>query len=1297
MSIIIVSVCVSITLVNCVFTSEVAALQIRSQRTPLAESGDSLESFAIAGFRAEQQDFGTTVHLVVTGSDGLMNALSMTCSHVSYLYDVTYIGAVPRSGIYYTTHAFLVRDTKIFKQINPQDVDDPAGRSLLQTSDPVADTPFCQTDACRDDSPVNWYNTVQNAAHNTNPTQFSPANAHQAVCFAFYNDISSSNYKDCAAGTNRKFDLLNSTTAGFLKDLENWTANVTSAETANAQALIDLANQQDNLTRAASDFDKEIKALRFDLNATSLNLDDTLDFVTKELRRQRDDLRSANDRMSDLANNMSAIVNETSLATYQLYLLQTKNFQNFTSEFSSAVDAQQERRRITASQVRATQNLFVATATAFSDLVSGIQLIRRQSVQFAKDKAALEASPDGQGEFLSAFIDPGDFKAPATTPSNLGPLLKSTPIADIIDRYMITSGGNPYGVVTRYTWSCETVNWVTTSSYNPPAPQILDWIGPPDCDVTFTDPMMTKRCRCMIQVVADNRCLLRNSGGIVSAGDAFSFRTGNAIELSSDTGCLVQPQEFPGGMSGTYIRSITDLAASWATVSRRGLYNGTLMQQYSLYADDEVVNSPWSELVSNATDNLKQVLDAPLSGGDPNFVYDQMVLVVHSWGFARRGKQPYETAVYGRLPNFMDETMILWRNLTTNGTSATGYGSLYGVMFYSPKSTMLTVSQFIPTTPVVDITLTVNGANTTVTDIQIDDLYIGLLPTTPGVIWNPSTVQSEFWDTLSKDVAINGNPSARANTLTYAAAYTPDLFERRYLSYFAGRRFDHISGGHVAPAYRVELNNDVNSPDVGRCTSIAYVPSGGWCVMFDHYKMSTFGSFNDHDTIAHVAFQPRSAAVNFFASIPDGAVFFYTTSVCPVIRQIGQPIGGSGQQTITISNPSSSDSSFRVQQLGACPFQKDLRLVAYQTTNMLVRGCLSAPPGQPDQLIFLYLDKQTQTYKDCNSTFALNLTAASINRYQGAASYNFTVYAEDVSSQVLLERIVSSQLNVIRAQSLVALQRVHIMVTRNISRPDDAPNYVADAYETILKLQQQGNDLVAQAAALKQRVSDALKNGQPDQYTGNIGPALVDTGNLIAQHQADFDRQIAAFAANQPLLVADVENARKLGMLQAAEFNSMVDGSMQMFLSAILERLNASVFDPDSLKNFVADVVENDISAQDVQDADDLLNGSVFDAIRVLWRNSALGRLQIIPLVLGSGVPFLYIMSRLIFWCNFRRCGKGCKGKCKGRGRYAGPFDSRAVYKADEEVTSLELQREARNDNSTHENEKDAELNKLVA
>jgi hypothetical protein len=1250
------------------------ALQLLSKRTPLAANGNQLDSYAIVGVRLQPQDLGTTASLTIQAGDGTMYNVEFDSELVVHLYDVLYIGVIPRDGMLLSSTAMFVRDVDAFFGVNATQIAeniDPAGRELLQ----VGGTPVCinqgsvceiacRTQACRDDAAVTFYNSGFSAVNNVGGVQFDGAHAYQALCFAFYNNVHSAAYKNCAAGFSaRKFQALDASLENMVSGIQNWTNKVTLYQQGLFNASSDLLTQQLRQQNLTNTFNKLLNGLQLENQRTDAQLNDTLAYATAVVTGQKNQLSATNRFLAAVSTNLSQAINATSLATYQAYLRIIQDYQQYTQTFEDGVDAYLKRRKVVLSQQLASQQLLVSQATALSELVSGVQLLRRHSVQIHRDIATLTSQPTGRGETLVPLLDTEDLRPPATDPSNLGPLYKSAPIGDMIIRTITTSGGLPYGMVTRIGWSCETVDFTTAAPRNPPFEMIVKMLGPPGCDTTFTDPYMPNRCTCAAQVTVDQRCLLQNTAGVVSANDIVRFRNATANDLSSNSSCLLQAQVVPGGMQGQYLTSVNDLASTFATISRRGRFSQTpdyQYQLYSLYLKQKVVEVPYADIVSNGT-NFAMVMDNPNLGGGQNLVYAFMNLMVYSYGFAWRQMQIFRDVVWGVVPNHMDQHTVLWQNLTV-GTS--GHGSRFSAMMVSTAT--LAVSQLVPTTTIATVRVRINGVNVTVSDLTVDDLYTGLLPLTRGIVWNPPTAQYEFWDTRSKDVVISGSYPARLNSLTALAAYSPDLLKRKYIAYFARRDVEHERSAHVASGYRVELESDSNSPNYGRCTKLAAVPGGGWCTLFDHYRMTTFGTFDDHNVVGNMGFVSRDASIRFTFRVPDGQVFFISTSVCPVVTAAALLTSGTGTQVISIRNPIGAANSFRVQQIGACPSTTTLVLAPLQTTRLNKRGCAAAPDGQPDSLTFSYLDQATQTYRDCNTTLVLNRTFDAVSSIRTAATLNFTYFTEAVSSDVTITRSVQASLNLRVAQIYVMQQRARIIVSRNISLPDGAVDQVAQIVAQVRDLGNGIDDYINTIVQTKNDVTNALQNGTSGAYAQQIGQATQQTESLRQYYQNQLNADLSDLFAAQEGLDADLNNIQELAKSTDEEYKAVTFPAVFAFFTALLERLNASKFNPDAFADVAKTVQEDGLDAQDIEDVNDMMNGSMGDRIKAMWRNTQLRNIYISVIVM-IGMTLSYGWVRLGFFIYAYSAGKS---------RNAWPCSSRAVYEADERITKYLLKQQ---------------------
>jgi hypothetical protein len=316
------------------------------------------------------------------------------------------------------------------------------------------------------------------------------------------------------------------------------------------------------------------------------------------------------------------------------------------------------------------------------------------------------------------------------------------------------------------------------------------------CDETFTAPSFRARCK-TVDVVSEIRCVLRNTAGVVSAGDLAQFFASTTRQLDDNTGCLSASQTYTvalGGVDGTYVKTPAQSIALFAALSSRGVYPGTQHHWIDVFTKTGFVVDH-SPALSNMT-NFDTAMGLPAaSGGQANLFYNYWQVRQNAWSVMKTKLQNYADAYFGKIPNYTHQKTIMWRKLATD---TTGMVTRVGIMFYANQFlTLSSISSERSTIASVSVSMTTVGGsssgtrtNVTATDVRVLSPYLYQLNDAvnrqAAFVWDPATFGTRFWDTPFRSVSVSPIAGNRKDTISYPATPEQGQFRRDYWSYLAG-------------------------------------------------------------------------------------------------------------------------------------------------------------------------------------------------------------------------------------------------------------------------------------------------------------------------------------------------------------------------------------------------------------------------------------------------------------------------------------------------------------------------------
>lgn len=1074
--------------------------------------------------------------------DGTIKHDFVHCEPPRHPFRLEYRGSIKDDGEYVQVENCVMRNTARAEYINgsiahvgssPSVV--APGRRLLQIDTPassVAQAAYLIVHP--EDVPVYLYRGQGDA---TTETVYPQSNVTGAICDLLIEPgiTTEAEKRACYKGANLDaFNSFKNATADLSTSIGTFARDMVPVEQTSLDILANITQVDtyiSNATQITTDRLATISKTNGLINQKITQTSEAVNRAGSQLKQEMSDVSASH---LDLIHRMQRVINSTSDADDRFRLNLAQRMYSLMSTSEAFVSSYMIRRGVIYSQLSSLQTLADSADTNIQRFIMDDVMIRAQTEKVRPKLDELSSRANSRGNTITPLTE--DLGTPpATDRFHLTAEFASVPVSVDVIRQASVISGVPYGIVTEIRFPCES-NFLTKGA--PRAPtwrSIAGFIGPSGCDATFVGSRFADRCTCA-QRITQSRCVLRNTAGVVSAGDLDQFRNGNADALDTTTGCLSAPTVFTtalGGLDGEILRTWSNVTSAFGALSRVGLYGATEYRITSRYLN-LVIDVPYDAAVTNAT-NLIEIMNRPalVTGGQINLVFAYFQLVERAYVVAKGNLRKYERKIWGDLPNGMDQEEVIYRKFYPEGGGTaikTGRCAQFGMMMVSDNFVM--VSSFTPEDSVTTLRVSINGVNTTAVDVTYTSPYRNYLPVTEGLVWDPATFDAHQWDIDPKDVSLSRYAAMRNNKVTRVIVADRDDYARDKISFLDERELEHRTAGHIIPPYEVQLDNDPLSPTYGQCLTSATVPGGPWCTRRVHFRPVVSGTCNTNDaSVCHMTFLDLDATVTGTVAFTMGTPVTYVNSTCPTIELVGTLVSSTNIVTLVIRDPNGESSDFRVEQVGDCPYQKDIHLEPRQSIVIQRPFC----PG--DFVRSMYIAPSGSGYLPCSGQISLNLTRESARTFVGAASLNMTVSVHIRTDDLVFAAAANDIRRLIHLQARNLLAEFRAALERGERLSND---YIAQATDVFYSLMNHSQSIPAS-------IISAHNDSTQAATTGVVPDPQLDAQIAASQQRSQDDRAsaaatIATAQAAQATITADIANLQGFATLEADAIDSMEVG-----------------------------------------------------------------------------------------------------------------------------------------------------------
>lgn len=1121
------SVLAAATVVAAVWLPVVSAFLVLSKQTTEFSINGTTVTIPSATFTCQSSDASMTIFLPVQNGDGTISPTSHYCHGVFHEALVQLRGVNPYDGVFELSEVVLARFLGQFAAQNSSepatlDLREPMGRRLLQQSDgqsPEAAAISGLFHFGSDGAPIEVYTGY---GDNTQRQIFSANNVTGALCTQFkFMNSDQTWMQRCMRGPN--FDVMGQITdaeGNFTSNLGTFVNDVTDLTDAQASTLLNITKATGVILSAQNTTQYLLNSLTNSITLLNSKSDDTQRYVTAEIQAQLVEAAGVSNSTAVFNAELAQLAQVSATDFDRLTLLLTQSLLAVMTPATAGINSYRKNRKLTILQQLQMNTAIGDAASTMRAFTLDTQMIRGQNhqLQGILTKWASQLSP--RGETLTAFLEDEGVPA-ASNPLNLPSQFRFVPMANDFVRDTVVDGGVPYGVVTTIVAKAESKNLVDAGLVNPDYHDISTAYGV-SCDETFQAPTFGARCK-LVDIVTEIRCVLRNTGGVVSAGDLDQFYGATSGPLlDSSTGCLAASQPYTvaeGGLDGTVIRSATQSVLTFAAMSRRPYYTGTVPRTVSLFTNT-TWTSPRSTTLSNTTTFMEGMNDPQRS-----LFFDYWIMRQQSWSIVMGNLAAYEEAYYGRIPNYTYQKSIPYRLFKAESVGRTTH---VGMMFYSTPSLTLSSLTLGQTSSAVDVGFPgQNRPNVTATNVIVNSPYLYQLNEVveygTGILWDPATFQSRFFNLSPRSISLSPHRDNRRFKANYASVPEAHQFRRDYWSFLAGGQFEHEAGGNLPWPYLVERDAVPSSPTFGQCTTAARAPGGPWCVLFQNFRVTALGTFNDPNQYGRMIFEDLSASVTYTAELELGTPVFRENTTCPEIRFITTVSNATRTVVYQAINPLGTPSTFGIQQTGACPFSRRVDAVAPGASVTVVW-----PICNGDVVTGTYLTS-SGAMTPCAASRTINITTASLATAADAASLNMTdvTHIRMVDTLYSYMTVTSARLLLRQAQTLKA--RLGLLVSRGASAPTAQ---LLSLNATIADLKSQAFALIA-ASAVAANNTRSIANQGASKIDAALAASIQLTNALQQQQRQDIDKETEAAQT----VSASVKNVGQLtAMTDSAAF-----------------------------------------------------------------------------------------------------------------------------------------------------------------
>lgn len=961
----------------------------------------------------------------------------------------------------------------------------------------------------------------------TNPAPWISDAVQDALSCVGTPNLRSSSGRNCFTGP----------TAQQLTDLQNRGENLTISMNQWGSSMYQYQDQLGFLFGNFSSTNEDLKSYAKAANmSVGILVQDALrDYDTQQMLSDRlaqgvnanqQRLQNASRLIEAMANLTASLLQRTQGDFGRASALLNWNAANASRLLEKVADLQLEDRLSKQSQMKSVKRFLQNLATLQKrwfmdeDMRNGVSM----QIQSALDDPLVYTG--STGAFLTPFLK--DLGTKPTDPNALDPDKASIETSNDVFKYITPDGR--FGIQSRLQTMCGSKFMVSQAPVDPSRIDMMGLIGPLTCDTTLENPYLPT-CDCLVRV-SELRCPMVSS---LTPTVIDSFLQ-TPLDLNPASGCASGPVPFAansGGLDGKALTTASGVAGVFQTISLRRILNGTAYSVASVLLNTRKL-VPWSAYVSNSS-NFGALVEGSLSDGDTNLAFHYAQSLADSYNIVYRDLGYYQSLVYGRIPAGVKKRV---RSSKRFRQGVTGRCMEAQVALFSDE--LLLASAFVPGQVITNIEVTVDGVQSTVSNVRFTSPASDKLPKSPWV-WSPSQFGTKLWDIPRSEISLSPCPFTREMKVTYAMCYDKDQCD--YDSWMRNngevRRFEHDAAVNLPPPYAATVDSNPTSVTYGRCITTPAAPGGTQCSMRDNFLVFASGEFENFESPGTMVFIDREPVYEARIDVPEGAIVEVLSSVCPIVGR--SPVSGTSM-LIELINPINSTNLIQVREVGGCPRTKDIPMGPSAVEVYTAFSC-----DTPNLLKIFSL--QGNDYVQCASVVDLTFTPDSLSSFRGAAQLNLT-YSSFVQRRdgilVAIEQFRTDVLSAIldaQTQNLQAEREVGFVI------PNDTLSGYGDLLELVNRITDESNRLSNDAYNSELEVESILQQ---------LNEALERTRVELEQAYA------AALASTESLRQKNARNSQIIELVRVMGVKQDIDMGEAIkqtggFWGALVQIVNGSV------------------------------------------------------------------------------------------------------------------------------------------
>ena len=1149
-----------------------SALTILGQQVELLQINGAMHQEYVATFICSGTDFDNTVNFFIQSDTGQVHSMGVTCDRPSRIYNAQFVGVLPKSGSLVQSYIGNVMSTQTFSPANEtgssSDIPgstfrDPTVRNLLEQNQEqllhgkVAPSRLCwiNENKVRDgdtDDTCPGYALVQVTSPDGTLTEWVGDSsvsgiAVAAMCmqyFVLHGDPT--RYISCAQG--KKYSdviAMRDSADAQLRAMRDMMDSSRRLINISDIALSDLQNFTSQVYNFYAITNTTIDGLNTAFEALRERQRAEQNLIEGEIGKTSANIATNADLIASFSSELATLINATSTAQDQI----SKNLVDaFNRAIAVAKEAQSLLSRTSVADIKMIYNAQTWLIELNQQLLKLHTLedeIRMHSVQLHKAIDAKKRLANLQGRTWTVFgYDEG--RKPAANFADLGPWLSTVVVRDTFMRHVLERSSQYIGVMTEIVFTCDSMYMTTRAPQAPTSKVLIDIVGDVGCDWTFSDPEITNRCRCAMNVV-EKKCQLKDR--TAQTVNAF-MNPSDPTLIDNSTGCIQLSVDFwpqnQGGLDGRVMRGFDDQAALWSNITSRGvpIADSSYKLYENLFSDLSYTMQYKPFLNDSSRATLMRAIDpSDIENDLPNLAFMYYRVGASLWRVPYENMDEYNDQIFGQLPSSTSQEPVGFVK-TYYGTMTNGWK--LSVMMFSDE--FLVASTLTPIETVTSATITADGNSTSASDIILQNPKQHLLPAADWIVWDPARGLSKWYD-VPDDAMLYGPSRSMAHMLTYNLATSRNNFTINDFMDLQSDSFEPIYADHIAEPYEVELDSNSSSPAYLQCVGRAFISGGSQCALRREFLvLPQPGLFEDHQVPGTFVLQDRTPTYTFRARVPEGRIIFDQSAGCPIGRVLATQYN---QATLMLYNPEAYQTVVRLSRYGlvnsnACPEVRQMSLLPRISTPIRYSSCSS----ETTSFVTIEYQNETLGWTTCPSSFNLTFDGATLMALDTPMSANFSVLVSQYVVSTLVDFITEKR------QQLLNMSLESVYAERS-TQPDLGLRYDQVVVGNTTAQTERLNALVR---ASQQAARDAFFNATAFDnanfaYRAALDAILNRVDAALAQQR---DKLAAVREANDKSRVS-LSALRIIRELRREDFNNWLDATV-VWAEAITNYISGLIF-----------------------------------------------------------------------------------------------------------------------------------------